>query len=42
MEEFKISNGHFLLNGQPAFIQAGEFHYFRTPADQWAQRLGML
>jgi beta-galactosidase len=35
-------DGHFWLDDEPLFIHAGEFHYFRTPADQWAQRLGLL
>jgi beta-galactosidase len=39
---FAVKDGQFWLNGQPQFIQAGEFHYFRTPADQWAHRLGLL
>jgi beta-galactosidase len=39
---FDIKDGHFWLNDQPLFIHAGEFHYFRTPADQWAHRLGLL
>lgn len=42
MNNFYAQNGQFWLNEQPLFIQAGEFHYFRTPADQWAHRLGLL
>lgn len=42
MNNFYIQNGQFWLNDQPQFIQAGEFHYFRTPPDQWAHRLGLL
>lgn len=42
METFSVKEGQFWLNGQPQFIHAAEFHYFRTPADQWAQRLGLL
>lgn len=42
MNTFSIQNGQFLLNNQPLLIQAGEFHYFRTPVDQWAHRLGLL
>jgi beta-galactosidase len=30
------------LNGKPQFIQAGEFHYFRTSPDQWENRLTLL
>jgi beta-galactosidase len=39
---FYAKDGQFWLNDQPQFIQAGEFHYFRTPANQWAHRLGLL
>ncbi|MCK6580666.1 MAG: beta-galactosidase [Anaerolineae bacterium] len=42
MSVFQVRGGQFWLNGQPTLIQAGEFHYFRTPADQWAHRLGLL
>lgn len=42
MATFYAKEGQFWLNDQPLFIQAGEFHYFRTPADQWAHRLGLL
>lgn len=42
MNSFYAKDGLFWLNDQPAFIQAGEFHYFRTPVDQWPHRLGLL
>lgn len=42
MNRFYVQDGQFWLDDQPLFIQAGEFHYFRTPADQWAHRLGLL
>ncbi|MCA9970917.1 MAG: beta-galactosidase [Anaerolineales bacterium] len=42
MTQFHVKNGHFWLDDRPQLIQAGEFHYFRTPQDQWPQRLGML
>ncbi|GIK55468.1 MAG: glycoside hydrolase [Chloroflexi bacterium] len=42
MNNFYVQDGQFWLNHQPQFIQAGEFHYFRTPPDQWAHRLGLL
>lgn len=42
MNSFIVKDGQFLLDGQPQLIQAGEFHYFRTPVDQWAHRLGLL
>ncbi len=42
MTYFAIKNNQFWLNDEPLFLHAGEFHYFRTPADQWAHRLGLL
>jgi len=42
MNRFYVKDGQFWLDKQPKFIQSGEFHYFRTPADQWAHRLGLL
>jgi beta-galactosidase len=42
MDQFTASNGQFLLNGQPVFVHAAEFHYFRTPREHWRHRLGLL
>ena len=42
MDRFVAREGQFWLDGEPQLIQAGEFHYFRTPADQWPHRLGLL
>jgi beta-galactosidase len=42
MASFSVRDGQFWLDGKALLLQAGEFHYFRTPADQWAQRLGLL
>ncbi|MBK8986575.1 MAG: beta-galactosidase [Chloroflexi bacterium] len=42
MNQFYVAGGQFWLDGRPQLIQAGEFHYFRTPPDQWAHRLGLL
>lgn len=42
MSTFYVRDGHFWIDDQPQFIHAAEFHYFRTPKDQWAQRLGLL
>lgn len=42
MNSFAVKDGQFWINDQPQMLQAGEFHYFRTPADQWAHRLGLL
>lgn len=42
MSTFNVRDGHFWIDDQPQLIQAGEFHYYRTPKDQWAHRLGLL
>jgi beta-galactosidase len=42
MNKFYARAGQFWLNAEPQLIQAGEFHYYRTPKDQWANRLGLL
>ncbi|HYO89178.1 MAG TPA: beta-galactosidase [Candidatus Limnocylindrales bacterium] len=42
MNTLSVGNGQFWLDDVPQFIHAAEFHYFRTPADQWAHRLGLL
>ncbi len=42
MNRFSVHDGHFWLDGAPQLIQAGELHYFRTPADQWPHRLDLL
>jgi beta-galactosidase len=42
LNTFYVKDGQFWINDQPQFIHAGEFHYFRTPADQWEHRLGLL
>jgi beta-galactosidase len=42
MDKFCVQGGQFWINDQPLLLQAGEIHYFRTPVDQWEQRLGLL
>lgn len=42
MNKFYAADGQFWLNNQPLLIQAGEFHYFRTPQDEWPHRLNLL
>lgn len=39
---FTFHNSLFWLDGRPLLLQAGEFHYFRTPPDVWEHRLGLL
>lgn len=42
MSEFLVKDGNFWLDGQAQLIQAGEFHYYRCPAEQWEHRLNLL
>jgi beta-galactosidase len=42
MHSFDVRAGQFWIDGQPVFIQAGEFHYFRTTAESWRHRLELL
>lgn len=42
MHKFAVNKGQFWLDDQPVMIQAAEFHYYRTPKDQWEHRLGLL
>jgi len=42
MSKFYARNGQFWLDDQPQLIQAGEFHYFRTPQTEWRHRLDLL
>ncbi len=39
---FAVRDELFWLDGEPRILQAGEFHYFRTPREEWAHRLGLL
>jgi len=42
MDSFYAQDGQFWLHGRPQLIQAGEFHYFRGPRENWRHRLGLL
>ncbi|MEW6504783.1 MAG: beta-galactosidase [Chloroflexota bacterium] len=42
MADFQIHSGQFWYDGRPLLIQAGEFHYFRSPVEEWAERLTLL
>lgn len=42
MSDFRVNAGQFWLDGEPMLLQAGELHYFRTPAEHWPHRLGLL
>lgn len=42
MPKLTVHNQQFWLDERPLLLQAGEFHYFRTPADQWEHRLSLL
>lgn len=42
MNTFYAQDGQFKLDDEPLFLHAGEFHYFRCPADRWTDRLELL
>lgn len=42
MATFQIHSQQFWYDGRPLLIQAGEFHYFRAPAEVWPDRLALL
>ena len=42
MPPFQIHSHQFWYDGRPLLIQAGEFHYFRAPAEVWPDRLALL
>ncbi|MBN8590491.1 MAG: beta-galactosidase [Anaerolineae bacterium] len=42
MRTLTVKDGQFWLDNRPQFIHAGEFHYYRAPAEQWRHRLGLL
>lgn len=42
MPPFQIHSHQFWYDDRPLLIQAGEFHYFRAPADVWPDRLALL
>ena len=35
----EMRGGNFILDGKPAFIYSGEFHYFRCDPKDWPDRL---
>jgi len=39
---FEIHSQQFWYNDRPLLIQAGEFHYFRSPFETWRERLKLL
>ena len=42
MSKFEVRDEHFWIDGQPQLIHAGEFHYYRTPVDEWKNRLQLM
>lgn len=42
MSKFEVKDGHFYIDGQPQLIHAAEFHYYRTPVDEWKNRLQLI
>ncbi len=42
MASFQIHSGQFWFENRPLLLQAGEFHYFRSPVEVWRDRLALL
>lgn len=42
MNNLQCKNQQFWINDRPILIQAGEFHYYRTPQEEWRHRLQLL
>lgn len=42
MSSFSVHHNLFWLDHHPLLLQAGEFHYFRTPPEAWEHRLSLL
>ncbi|GGE03900.1 glycoside hydrolase [Marinithermofilum abyssi] len=38
----QMKNGQFVIDGKPRFLYGGEFHYYRCPKGEWADRLDRL
>ncbi|MEK6795270.1 MAG: beta-galactosidase [Spirochaetota bacterium] len=39
MRTFSWNSQSYLIDGKPAFLVSGEFHYFRVPKGDWEKRL---
>ena len=42
MSKFEVKEGHFWIDDQPQLIHAAEFHYYRTPVEEWKNRLQQI
>ncbi|MDR2525520.1 MAG: beta-galactosidase [Oscillospiraceae bacterium] len=42
MSDFSVGADSFLLDGKPFTLHSGSIHYFRVPAEYWADRLQKL
>lgn len=40
--QFDFSDGVFKLNGEPFYMNSGEFHYFRVPHEEWKRRMKLF
>lgn len=38
---FAVSEGHFMLDGEPMLVKAAELHYPRIPRPYWEHRIKM-
>lgn len=42
MESLTFDSRQFYIGGKPAYLNSGEFHYFRVPKQEWRRRMLLL
>ena len=42
MSQLNWNTDGFTINGAPAYLVSGEFHYFRVPPQDWARRMRLF
>ncbi|HNT75749.1 MAG TPA: beta-galactosidase [Anaerolineae bacterium] len=42
MHPIEFTPTHYAINGQPVYLNSGEFHYFRVPKSDWRRRMALF
>jgi beta-galactosidase len=42
MQPITFDDKRYYINGKPAFLYSGEFHYFRVPKKDWRRRMNLF
>jgi beta-galactosidase len=42
MQPISFTPSHYLIDGRPAILYSGEFHYFRVPKADWRRRMQLF